>query len=128
MYNLKAILSYNCQNVESEVVVETKPQLAVVDDSEYKEGTPVTVETYQAWWAGFYQELKSKKAGATGGQSFFFDHFSIQKGNVQLTGKKHFIGSTAIYVEEEEEDEEDDEGEAIEEVEVKEDVVPEEGV
>jgi hypothetical protein len=47
--------------------VESKTaSLTVIDESEYKEGTPVTEETYAAWWTGFIQEVRAKKAATTG--------------------------------------------------------------
>lgn len=68
---------------------------------EYKEGTPVTVETYNAWWAEFQAEMSKNK-----------------KGNSQedpLTGKQFFLkmGDAAI---EDETDSDEAEGEGEEEV------------
>ena len=42
---------------------ESAKTVAHIDDSEYKEGTPVTVQTYNAWWTSFIQEVRRSKAG-----------------------------------------------------------------
>eukprot|EP01126_Amoeba_proteus_P046889 TRINITY_DN5321_c0_g1_i3.p1 TRINITY_DN5321_c0_g1~~TRINITY_DN5321_c0_g1_i3.p1 ORF type:complete len:191 (-),score=56.07 TRINITY_DN5321_c0_g1_i3:279-851(-) len=74
-----------------------------IDESEYKEGTPVTVETFQAWWGDF---IRSKNEANV-----------KLKNQGQLTGKAYFqkMGSTAI-VDDFDDDDEDQDAEKDEEV------------